>query len=81
MSKLQWTLFTFTGIIFIVSVNIWAAKRDHKLLQHSQLTPNFIMNKDELQSLTNNQTRRLYQLKTQSDYAKCYKPYRTLKNY
>ena len=33
MSKLQWTLFTFTGIIFIVSVNVWAAKRDHKLLE------------------------------------------------
>ena len=33
MSKLQWTVFTFTGIIFIVSVNVWAAKRDHKLLE------------------------------------------------
>ena len=33
MSKLQWTITTFTGIIFIVSVNVWAAKRDHKLLE------------------------------------------------
>ena len=47
----------------------------------TQLTQNFIMNKDELQSLSNSQVRKLYQLKSQSDYAKCYKPYRTLKNY
>ena len=33
MSKLQWTITTFTGIIFIVSVNVWAAKREHKLLE------------------------------------------------
>ena len=33
MSKLQWTLLTLSGIIFVVSVNVWAAKRDHKLLQ------------------------------------------------
>ena len=39
MSKLQWTLFTFTGIIFIVSVNVWAAIRDHKLLQHYTTYP------------------------------------------
>ena len=39
------------------------------------------MSKDELQSLSNNQVRKLHKLQTQSDYAKCYKPYRTLKNY
>jgi hypothetical protein len=39
MSKLQWTLFTFTGIIFIVSVNVWAAIRDDKLLQHYTTYP------------------------------------------
>ena len=33
MSKFTLTLFTFTGIIFIVSVNIWAAKRDAILLE------------------------------------------------
>ena len=33
MSKLQWTLLTLSGIIFVVSVNVWAAKRDHKLLE------------------------------------------------
>ena len=33
MSKLQWTLLTIGGIMFIVSVNVWAAKRDHKLLE------------------------------------------------
>ena len=33
MSKLQWTLLTISGIIFVLSVNVWAAKRDHKLLQ------------------------------------------------
>ena len=33
MTKLQWTLLTIGGIMFILSVNIWAAKRDHKLLQ------------------------------------------------
>ena len=39
------------------------------------------MTKEELQALTNTKTRRLYQLKTQDDYRKCYKPYRTLNNY
>ena len=33
MNKLQWTLLTTSGIIFIVSVNIWAAKRDAILLE------------------------------------------------
>ena len=33
MSKTRWTLLTLSGIIFVVSVNVWAAKRDHKLLQ------------------------------------------------
>ena len=33
MTQSQWTLLTISGIIFIVSVNVWAAKRDHKLLQ------------------------------------------------
>ena len=33
MSKTKWTLLTLSGIIFVVSVNVWAAKRDHKLLQ------------------------------------------------
>ena len=33
MSKLQWTILTLSGIIFVLSVNIWAAKRDHKLLE------------------------------------------------
>jgi hypothetical protein len=39
------------------------------------------MTKEELQSLSNVQVRKLYQLKTQDDYKKCYKPYRTLNNY
>ena len=39
MNKLQWTMLTFTGIIFIVSVNVWAAKRDTKLLQHYTTYP------------------------------------------
>ena len=39
MSKLQWTMLTFTGIIFVVSVNVWAAKRDTKLLQHYTTYP------------------------------------------
>ena len=30
MSKLQWSLLTISGILFVLSVNIWAAKRDHK---------------------------------------------------
>ena len=33
MSKLQWSLLSLSGLIFILSVNIWAAKRDHKLLE------------------------------------------------
>ena len=33
MSKLQWTLLTVGGIIFVLSVNVWAAISDHKLLQ------------------------------------------------
>ena len=33
MNKLQWTLLTISGIMFVVSVNVWAAKRDHKLLE------------------------------------------------
>ena len=32
MTKLQWTFFTLSGLIFIVGVNIWAAKRDAKML-------------------------------------------------
>ena len=58
----------------------------------TQLTPNCIMNTNELQSyfahqaeLDRNETQGLSTLinsqRTQSDYAKCYKPYRTLKNY
>ena len=33
MNNMQWTLLTIGGIMFIVSVNIWAAKRDNKLLE------------------------------------------------
>ena len=33
MSKLQWTMLTLSGILFVLSVNVWAAKRDHKLLE------------------------------------------------
>ena len=33
MNNMQWTLLTMSGIMFIVSVNVWAAKRDHKLLE------------------------------------------------
>ena len=33
MNNSQWTLLTMSGIMFIVSVNVWAAKRDHKLLE------------------------------------------------
>ena len=41
MSKLQWTLLTVGGIIFVLSVNVWAAKRDHKLLQiYTNSVPN-----------------------------------------
>ena len=31
--KEQWFLFIFVGVITIVSVNVWAAKRDIKLFQ------------------------------------------------
>ena len=33
MSKLQWTMLTLSGIIFVLSVNVWAAKRDIKLFR------------------------------------------------
>ena len=33
MSKLQWTMLTLSGIIFVLSVNVWAAKRDIKLFK------------------------------------------------
>ena len=33
MNNTQWTMLTISGIMFIVSVNVWAAKRDHKLLE------------------------------------------------
>ena len=33
MTQSQWTMLTISGIIFVVSVNVWAAKRDHKLLE------------------------------------------------
>ncbi len=33
MSKLQWTILSLSGLIFILSVNIWAAKRDIKGIQ------------------------------------------------
>ena len=33
MSKLQWTMLTIGGIMFILSVNVWAAKRDIKLFR------------------------------------------------
>ena len=33
MSKTRWTLLTLSGIIFVVSVNIWMAKIDIKGLQ------------------------------------------------
>ena len=31
--KSQWFLFIFVGVITIVSVNVWAAKRDIKLFK------------------------------------------------
>ena len=31
--KEQWLLFIFVGIITVVSVNVWAAKRDIKLFR------------------------------------------------
>ena len=33
MSKTRWTLLTLSGIIFVVSVNIWMIKRDIKGIQ------------------------------------------------
>ena len=33
MNKLQWTMVTLSGIIIVVSVNVWAAKRDIKLFR------------------------------------------------
>ena len=33
MSKLQWSILTISGILFVLSVNIWMAKRDIKGLQ------------------------------------------------
>ena len=33
MTKIQWTMLTVSGIMFIVGVNVWAAKRDAKLLE------------------------------------------------
>ena len=33
MNNTQWTMLTISGIMFIVSVNVWAAKRDAKLLE------------------------------------------------
>ena len=41
MTKLQWTMLTLSGIIFILSVNIWAAKRDAKLLQIYTNSPTY----------------------------------------
>ena len=36
MSKTRWTLLTLSGIIFVVSVNIWMAKRDIKGFKQQQ---------------------------------------------
>ena len=36
MSKLQWTLLTLSGIIFVVSVNVWMIKRDVKGFKQQQ---------------------------------------------
>ena len=52
MSKLQWTLLTTLGIIVIVSVNVSAAKRDHKLLQHYTTYPELYY--EQRQSLPTN---------------------------
>ena len=41
MSKLQWTMLTLSGIIFVLSVNVWAAKRDAKLLQIYTNSPTY----------------------------------------
>ena len=37
MSKTRWTLLTLSGIIFVVSVNIWMAKRDIKGMQSQEV--------------------------------------------
>ena len=34
MNNMQWTLLTMSGIMFIVSVNVWAANRDMKGLNN-----------------------------------------------
>ena len=41
MNNMQWTMLTMSGIMFIVSVNVWAAKRDQKLLE------SYVNNKSE----------------------------------
>ena len=33
VDKSQWFLFIFVGVITVVSVNVWAAKRDIKLFR------------------------------------------------
>ena len=35
MTKLQWASFTISGLIIVIGVNIWAAKRDYKMLSSS----------------------------------------------
>ena len=42
MSKTRWTLLTLSGIIFILKVNIWMAKRDIKGLQMEGLSQEVI---------------------------------------
>ena len=32
MTKLSWISFTLSGLIIVIGVNIWAAKRDAKML-------------------------------------------------
>ena len=36
MSKTRWTLLTLSGIIFVVSVNVWMIKRDVKRFKQQQ---------------------------------------------
>ena len=36
MSKTRWTLLTLSGIIFVVSVNVWMIKRDVKGFKQQQ---------------------------------------------
>ena len=36
VDKSQWLLFILCGIITVVSVNVWAAKRDIKLFQEME---------------------------------------------